>query len=152
MTLYRASRPAGTLPASLIIRKICSRARPAGLSALAAWAIRSSSSVPLTSSAPKWGGGGAGVADLVGEGDEGQEASRPVLLFSQAQEVLHALGAGLDVAVEHGGVSRDAERGGDAVGLAPPIGISLARVPELFREPLGENLGGAPRAATEAPG
>src|SRR3972149_4063315 len=80
------------------------------------------------------------VADLVGERDEGQEASRAVLLFSQAQEVLHALGQGLDVAVEHRGVGADPQRVGDAVDLAPPVGVRLAGVPELLLQPAGEDL------------
>src|SRR5262249_37420905 len=52
-TLYRASRSTGTLPASRIMRNSCSRATPAGVCAPDRCWIRSSSSVPLTSSAPK---------------------------------------------------------------------------------------------------
>src|SRR6266851_5211402 len=41
-------------------------------------------------------------ADLIGEGDEGEEAAAPVLLLAQPQEMLDPLRHGLDVAVEHG--------------------------------------------------
>src|SRR6266536_395368 len=69
-------------------------------------------------------------SDLVGERDEGEEASGGVLLLAQAQEMIDALGVGFQVTIEHGGVRADTEPVGDPVDLAPPIGVGLARVLE----------------------
>ena len=171
------------------MRRICSRASPAGLSAFAACAMRSSTRVPLTSSAPKCsaidavsspdhhpvrldvrevveeqpGGGDHAqvvgrrrlarhqlrVADLVGEGDEGQEAAGLVLLLAQAQHVLDPLRVGLDVAVEHRGVGLDAEAVRDPVDLAPAVGVGLAGEAERLLEAGGEDLGAAARHGVE---
>ena len=80
---------------------------------------------------------------LVGEGNEGDEPAGGVLLLAQPQQVVDALGQRLDVAVQHRGVRLDAERVRDAVDLAPPLGIGLARVLEQLREPRREDLGAA---------
>jgi hypothetical protein len=147
------------------------------------WAIFSSSSVPLTSEAPKCsatdhdpvrldvrevveeearGRDGAKVvrgrrlarhelrgADLIGQGDEGEEAAAPVLLLAQPQEMLDPLRHGLDVAVEHGRVGLDPERMRDAVDLEPAIGIRLARVVQLLLKALREDLRPAARHRME---
>jgi len=62
----------------------------------------------------------------------------------EAEQVLHPLGHGLDVAVEHGRIGLDAHGMRDAVDLEPAIGIRLARVVQRLLEPRGEDLGAAP--------
>src|SRR5262250_42702 len=81
-----------------------------------------------------------GVADLVGEGNEREEASAPVLLLAQTHEMLDPLCHGLDVAVEHGGVGLDAQGMRDAVDLQPAVGVGLAREAQLLLQALREDL------------
>src|SRR5262249_21469110 len=90
-----------------------------------------------------------GVPDLVGEGDEREEAPARVLLLAQPDEVLDALGHGFDVTVEHGGVGLEAEGVRDAVDLEPAIGVGLAREAQLFLQTLGEDLRAAARHRME---
>src|SRR5215467_12484103 len=81
-----------------------------------------------------------GVADLVGQGNEREEASAPVLLLAQTHEMLDPLCHGLDVAVEHGGVGLDAQGMRDAVDLQPAVGVGLAREAQLLLQALREDL------------
>src|SRR5215472_9012509 len=82
-----------------------------------------------------------GVADLVGEGNEREEASARVLLLAQTHEMLDPLCHGLDVAVEHGGVGLDAQGMRDAVDLQPAVGVGLAREAQLLLHALRVKTG-----------
>src|SRR5438034_6725896 len=84
-----------------------------------------------------------GRPHLVGEGNEREESPRGILLLSEAQEMVHALGERLDVAVEHRRVGLDAERVRDSVDLAPALRVRLARVAEELRHADREDLGPA---------
>src|SRR5205814_1797594 len=75
-----------------------------------------------------------------------------VWLSAQAQRVVPALLERLAVAVEHRRVRPDAERVGEAVDLAPALGIRLARVLEERRHARGEDLGAAAGHGLEARG
>src|SRR5215831_1769764 len=86
-----------------------------------------------------------GVANLVRQGNEREEAPARVLLLAQAHEMLNSLRHGLDMAVEHGGVGLDAKGMRDAVDLQPAIGVGLAREAQLLLQPLREDLGAAAR-------
>ena len=86
-----------------------------------------------------------GGAGLVGEGDEGDEAPRAVLLLPELEQVIHPLLHGLHVAVEHGGVRLEAERVGDPVDLAPPVRVGLAGEVQELLQALREDLRTAPR-------
>ncbi len=60
------------------------------------------------------------------ERDEGEEAAGLVLLVAQPQQVVDPLLVGLDVAVEHRAVGRDAEAMRGVVRLEPVVRVLLA--------------------------
>src|SRR6478609_2642001 len=90
-----------------------------------------------------------GVLGVEGERDEGEEATRLVLLVAQPQQVVDALLVGLDVAVEHGALGRDPELVRGVVDVEPLVGVLLAGRDEGAHA-VGEDLSAAARHRVEA--
>ena len=76
------------------------------------------------------------------QGDEGQQAVRLVLQFTQFHEVVDFLLRLFHVTVQHGGVRRQAHLVGDARGLEPLVRIRLG-LKKFLVDPFAEDLGPA---------
>ena len=77
---------------------------------------------------------------MKGEWDEGLEAPRFILEFTEPQQVVGAMEAVLDVAVEHRGVAPETEFVCGAVDLEPLLGVGLV-LADLVADLGVENLG-----------
>ena len=89
------------------------------------------------------------VPGLERERDEREESRRALLELAQVDQVLHALGARLDVAVQQRGVARDAEPVRDLVDLEPALRADLL-VEQFAPYALAEHLGAAARQGVES--
>ena len=76
------------------------------------------------------------------ERDEGEEAARLVLLVAQPEQVVDPLLVGLDVAVQHRAVRRDAEPVRGVVHVEPDVRVLLPGRDEPAHA-IGEDLGAA---------
>ena len=90
-----------------------------------------------------------GVLRVERERDEREEAAGLVLQVAQAEQVVDPLLVGLDVAVEHRAVRRDAEAVRRAVRLEPDVRMLLAGRDQPAHA-VGEDLGAAAGQRAEA--